>query len=464
MSVLPPGPEISPFIQKLRWIFDPLTLMDECHQQYGDTFTLQLGKNARPMVVFSHPEAIHDIFKAPSTQFDTGRANQILKPLLGPRSLELLDGKRHLRHKKIMLPPFQGSRLQFYQDIIHTTAQAHIEEWAIGETLIARDHLQKLSFDTMSQILFDSADTDLQQEIYHCFDRLFQIASTNPIASIKLFFPNLQKNWIPFLKWKEFSTTKARLNELLYQMIQLRRDRAQGEVQKGYPDLLSMLIDAKDENDNALSDSDLHSELMTLLFAGHETIATALAWTVYRTYQTPEYLARVRTEDQDNAIHDRHHVSFLDALISETLRIYPIGLILFPRIVKRPMTLGEYDLPKGTVTTGSIYLTHQRPELYPNPREFRPERFLEHKFKAYEYYPFGGGNRRCLGSAFAPFMIKLIVSQIAQTWDLEILDQHPLRPVRRGVTTAPQGGIKLQVKARSASSSSTDPNYIPQSA
>lgn len=463
-TAIPPGPTSSPLYQKLRWILEPIKFLDECHHQYGDAFTVQLGKSARPMVMFSHPEVIGQIFKAPPHQFDAGRANQILKPLLGPRSLELLDGRRHDRHRKILLPPFQGSRMQLFSDIIQRQTQTLVQQWQPGQRFNARNCLQNLSFGIMSEILFGPGDAEVQTQIYHCFDRLINIASESPLTSIRLFFPNLQKDWLPFVKWQEFRQMRARLDQLLFDMIQIRRSRA---ISDQATDLLSSLMQAHDEQERPLSDQDIHSELMTLLFAGHETIASAAAWTLYRIFSFPEGLQKIQQElanlPKGTAISDISSLPYLNALILETLRIYPIGLILFPRIVKKAMSLGGYSLPKGTVLTGSIYLTHQRSDLYPHPQVFQPERFLTKKYAPHEYYPFGGGNRRCLGSAFAPFMIKLIMAEILQHWTLEICDRTPIRPHRRGVTTAPKGGVNVKVVAPILRSQNTSPSLVLQS-
>lgn len=439
---LPDGPQQSPVLQKLQWIFRPLNFLESCDRKFGDAFTLQLGHQARPLICFSSPEAIQQIFTAPPKSFDVGRANQILRPLLGRRSLELIDGRKHDRQRQLMLPPFHGERMHQYGHLIQQTTTDLIQDWPIGSPMLLRNAIQDISFQLMGDILFGSNAHPQIQAMYQHFDALFQFASSSPLTSLRLFYPDLQRDWGPWRYWSSFTYHREQLDQLLYDAIRQRR-------QSSLDDLLSMLMQAKDERGQPLQDEDLHSELMTLLFAGHETIATAITWTLYWIHQTPKVLERIHQEI-DSLGSDRDPITisqlpYLSAVCNETLRIYPVGLILFPRIVKTPLTIGGYALPRGNVITGCIYLTHQRPDLYPDPHQFRPERFIERKFLPHEYFPFGGGNRRCLGGAFAPFMMKLVVSQVIRQWHLQLLEHRPLIPVRRGVTTGPQGGVRVQI-------------------
>lgn len=242
---------------------------------------------------------------------------------------------------------------------------------------------------------------------------------------------------------------RQRLDELLYQEIRERKTQSEplGE------DILSLLISAHDEAGGPMSDVELRDELMTILFGGHETTATALAWALYWIHYIPEVgeklLQELNSIDVQNC--DPAQITklpYLNAVCCETLRIYPILFFTFPRLVQAPMQLMGYNIPKGMVLSPCIYLVHHRPDIYPEPKRFKPERFLERQFSPYEYLPFGGGNRRCIGMAFAMFEMKLVLAKVLSRHSLELAENRPVMPVRRGVTMAPAGGVRLVVKGR----------------
>jgi cytochrome P450 family 110 len=213
-------------------------------------------------------------------------------------------------------------------------------------------------------------------------------------------------------------------------------------------DMLTLLMLARDEAGEALTDEELRDELMTLLVAGHETTATALTWALYWIHKVPEVrqqlLAELQTVDPgDHGALSR--LPYLNAVCCETLRIYPVGMLTFPRVTTSRVELGGYSLEPGTIVIGSIYLTHRRKEIYPDPDRFRPERFLERRFSPYEYLPFGGGARRCIGMTFAQFEMKLVISGILSSFELALADNRSARPMRRGVTAGPSP-IRLVVR------------------
>jgi cytochrome P450 len=205
-------------------------------------------------------------------------------------------------------------------------------------------------------------------------------------------------------------------------------------------DMLTLLMSAQDEAGEALTDGELRDELMTLLAAGHETTASALTWALYWIHKVPEVRQRLLAELQTVDPSDHGALSrlpYLNAVCSETLRIYPVGMLTFPRVTTSTVKLGGYSLDPGTIVMGSIYLTHHRKEIYPDPDHFKPERFLERRFSPYEYLPFGGGARRCIGMAFAQFEMKLVISRILSSLELGLADKRSVRPMRRGLTAGP---------------------------
>lgn len=444
---LPCGPKTNPVLQMAQWIFRPLEFMEDCDRQFGEAFTLRLGEQSRPIVFFSHPAAIQQIFAAHAKVFDSGRANQLpLRPLLGKKSLELLDGRKHQRQRQLLLPPFHGERMRHYADLIWDTADCVTGQWPVNQPFQARPALQEISFRLMHRVLFGTDRGEWFEQVSYLFDHLFQTASSSPLSSMHLFFPSLRLDLGAWSPWGKFVRQREQLDRLLYEQIQQRRQQPEGV----HTDMLSLLMSATDENGNAMSDDYLHSELMTLLFAGHETIATALSWALYWIHAIPGVRDKILQElDALGNSPDRGEITklpYLSAVIQETLRIYPVGLITFPRILKTPLDIGEYALEKGTVIAGCIYLTHQRSDLYPEPKQFRPERFLERQFAPHEFFPFGGGSRRCLGGNFAPYAMKLVLSRILLGWELNLAEKIPVKPMRRGVTTAPASGVRMVIK------------------
>ncbi len=211
-------------------------------------------------------------------------------------------------------------------------------------------------------------------------------------------------------------------------------------------------MSARDENGEKMSDIQLHDELITLLFAGHETTATALSWALYWIHKYPEICDKLRQELDSLGESPKpmsiFKLPYLTAVCNETLRIYPVATLTVPREVKEPVELMGYQLEPGTRVYGCIYLTHQREDLYPQPKQFKPERFLERQYTPYEFLPFGGGSRRCIGEALAMFEMKLVLATIISNYQLALADNQPVKPQRRGVTLAPAGGVKMVLKGR----------------
>lgn len=444
---LPVGPKTTPVLQMTQWVLRPLEFMEDCDRQFGDAFTLRLGEKSRPIVFFSHPAAIQQIFAAPPKNFDSGRANQLpLRPLLGKKSLEMLDGRKHQRQRQLLLPPFHGERMRNYAHTIWDTAEQVTNHWIPAQRFKARSALQEVSFRLMHRVLFGTDQGEWFEQVSQLFDELFRIASSSPLSSMHLFFPSIRLDLGAWSPWGRFVRQREQLDQLLYEKIQQRQQ--QPEIV--HTDMLSLLMSATDENGNAMSDEYLHSELMTLLFAGHETIATATSWALYWIHAIPGVRNKILQEldglGESPDLIEITKLPYLSAVVQESLRIYPVGLITFPRILKTPMEIGGYALERGTVVAGCIYLTHQRPDLYPEPKQFRPERFLKRQFAPHEFFPFGGGSRRCLGGNFAPYAMKLVLARILLRWDLALTEKNPVKPMRRGVTTAPVTGVRMVVK------------------
>ncbi|HEY9802589.1 MAG TPA: cytochrome P450 [Leptolyngbyaceae cyanobacterium] len=442
---LPDGSSNFKWLQMLKVILRPIESLEETERRYGDIFTSDLG--AFPtQIVISNPQAIQELFTADSQLFESGSGNYVVQPLVGANSLILLDGDRHLQQRKLLMPSFHGERMRTYGQVIREIAEQVTSKWVIGKQFTARSYMQEISLQVILRTVFGLQEGKRYQQIKEVLVEMLDTFNT-PISAIFLFFKSLQRDLGPWTPWGRFIRRRQQLDELLYQEIRERRQQPEANGE----DILSLLLSARDENGQPMTDVELRDELMTMLFAGHETTAIALSWALYWVHYVPEVRQKLLQElnSLDIANADPTAITqlpYLNAVCSETLRITPVTFFSFPRVLKQPMNFMGYNLPKGMMISPCIYLTHQRPDIYPEPERFKPERFLERQFSPYEFIPFGGGNRRCLGIAFALFEMKLVLATILSQYSLELLDKVRLKPVRRGIVFAPPGGVRLMVK------------------
>lgn len=441
---LPNVIETPSFIQKIQWVGDPLAYMNNAASRYPDIFTTHVS-NVSPFVFVNHPQGIQELFTADPKQFDTGRGNEILRPLVGDKSLLLMDGQQHRRERQLLMPPFHGERMRHYSQVICDVTNQATERWKIGESFRARNVMQEVTMGVILHAVFGLNEGERYNKIQQFLGEILDLVGS-PLRSSLLFFDFLQKDLGAWSPWGHWLRKKREVYELLLAEIAERRQDLDGNRN----DVLTLLLEARDETGEGMSDQELCDELMTLLAAGHETTATALSWALYWIHRHPEIAEKLRQEidglgenPDPTAI---FKLPYLSAVCSETLRIYPVAMLTFPRIVKSRFKLMDYEFDKETVFLGCIYLVHQRPELYPEPHLFKPERFLERQFSPYEFLPFGGGNRRCLGLALAQFEMKLILATIISRWQLDLANNQPVRPVRRGITLAPADGVQMVVK------------------
>ncbi len=438
---LPDGPLTPAFLQTLHWIARPLEFLDSCSQRYGDVFTLRRDKFL-PSVYFSNPQAIQEIFTANPELFDSGRGNGMIRLLLGEHSLVLLDGDRHQRQRRLLTPPFHGERMRVYGKLICDVTEQVMSQWTLGESFCVRSSMQEISLRVILHAVFGLHEGQRCEQLRQLLSSLLDSIGS-PLSSSLLFFRSLRRDLGSWSPWGRFLRQQQQINELIYAEIQQRRE----QPDSSRTDILTLLMSARDETGKPLTDVELRDELLTLLFSGHETTTTALAWALYWINHLPEVGSRL-LEELDTLGHafDPSAIArlpYLTAICQETLRIYPISLVTLARIVKAPLQLMGYQFEPGTVLLPCIYLTHQREELYPDPKRFKPERFLERQFSPYEYLPFGGGNRSCIGMAFAQFEMKLVLATIMREKQLALADRRLVKPVRRGFTIAPPVGMRM---------------------
>jgi cytochrome P450 len=422
MSALPPGPRLPRAAQTAAWITRPGPFLMRAHRRYGDVFTIRIGGEP-PWVMLAHPDAVREVFTGDPAVLHAGKANLVLRPLVGHASVLLLDGPQHLRERKLMLPPFHGSRMAGYRDLIAEIAREHVAAWPRGSALALAPHMQAITLDVVLRVIFgvdaDSARLDALRDRLRAM--LARVLGGGSMVAMATIGPERVERSGMFDRWLR------PVDALLQEQIEERR-AAPGD------DVLSLLLAARHQDGAPMTDRELRDELVTLLVAGHETTATALSWTIERLTRLPGGWRALR-EGGD---------AYAEAAAKEALRLRPV-LPLVLRNLQRPATIAGIDLEAGTVVAPSIYLVHRRPELYPEPAAFRPERFLgpDPQGGTYTWIPFGGGIRRCLGAAFALLELRVVLAELAAAVDAAPADPEPERTARRGITLIPRRGAEV---------------------
>jgi cytochrome P450 len=444
---LPAGPQTHPWIQTYQWLKNPLGYMEECAKKYGDTFTLRVGPLFKPQVLISHPQGIQQIFTTDPKQLDSGAPAGSGAPLLGPNSLLSLEGKTHQRQRKLLTPQFHGERMLTYGELINDITKEVTSQWQIGEVFPVLSSMQEISFQVILKAVFGLKDGERCQKLK---ENLIGILNPKrPLLRVAMImFPFLRKDLGTWSPWGRYLQLRQQLDELIYAEIQERRSQSD----PSRTDILSLMMAIRDEAGEPMTDIELRDELMTLLVAGHETTASSLAFALYWIHSQPGIYEKLLAEldslgenPDPNAI---FKLPYLNAVCSETLRFYPVAMLGLNRLVKSPLEISGYKFETGTIVIPCIYLTHHREDLYPDPQQFKPERFLERQFTPYEFLPFGGGNRRCIGMAFALFEMKLVLANVLSNWHLELAETEPVKPIRKGLLLGPGGGVKMVVKGK----------------
>ncbi|MBX3275668.1 MAG: cytochrome P450 [Sandaracinaceae bacterium] len=439
---LPPGPRWPRVVQLAAWLSRPLELMEHLRARYGMPATLRFPRWPA-MVSFDDPEAIKDIFRGSSDDLHAGEANEPLRPIVGSNSLLLLDGERHLRERKLLLPPFHGARMTRYAEVMRDVTLADLARWPLDTPFAVQPRTQAITLDIILRTVFGVEQGSKQETLRAALEALIGDFSR----------PSLMVEWLhrdlgPRSPWGRYVRTRARTDALIYGEIDARRARPRpGE------DIFSMLLEARHEDGAPMGREELRDELITMLVAGHETTATALSWAFHHLIEHPSVERRVH-EELDRVMGDgpidperSGELVYLDALIKETLRVIPV-ISAVGRVLHAPTTVGGIELPAGVVAVPSIYLTHRNPKIYPRPERFEPERFLETKPSPYEWLPFGGGVRRCIGMAFALYEMRIVLATVLWRHRVRRAPGASHRPVRRSVTMAPAGGTPIILTRR----------------
>jgi cytochrome P450 len=425
----PPGSRLPAALQAIRYAWDPLGFLIRLHRRYGDVFSVRFPYWGR-LVYVADPALVKTLFTGSPEQFHAGEANAtVLEPALGPNSVLTLDEAPHMRQRKLLLPPFHGERIERYGDLIREATLREMESWPVGEPFALRPHTQRITLTVIMRAVFGVHDESRLLR----FERLIEEFSARVNAVIA--FPPLRRNLGRWSPWARFLRAREAMNRFIYEEIALRR----AEVEAGeedHDDVLSLLLSACHDDGSPMSDEELRDELVTVLGAGHETTATALAWAIERLLRNPAVLARLRDSIAAG------ETDYLDATIRETLRARPV-IVDVARKLTAPARIGGYELPEGTYLMAAIAALHYREDLFPDPDEFRPERFLDGKPDTYSWIPFGGGVRRCIGAAFAEYEMRIVLRTILERADLAAPAPEPERVRVRNITLAPAESTRV---------------------
>jgi len=422
-DLLPPGPRAPRTLQTLRFVRDPIPVFERSAARYGGTFTLRIH-GPGDLVFISDPPSLKRLFAADKVNTIAPGRNIILRPVMGPDSVLLAEDSEHLRRRKLMLPPFHGERMRAYESVIAEAAERQVASWPASERFPLHPSMQALTLEVILRAVFGVEDRDRRDELSGHLVAI--LATTQSPRAVGLAVPRLRR--LP--PWRGTVARIERADELLFDEIRRRRTDPSLEQRE---DILSMLVAARFDDGSAMDDADIRDQLMTLLLAGHETTATSLAWAFDQLFHRPEAMERLREEVAGE------RSEWLDAVISETLRVRPV-VPFTGRQLREPASLGGHELPAGAVVMAAIYLAHMREDVYPDARAFRPERFLEAPPETFAWIPFGGGTRRCLGAAFAMFEMQVALRTILRLAELRPADPAPERIIRRNITLAPARG------------------------
>ena len=430
---LPPGPPGSwrPTLQLIR---NPRVALEGWVKQYGDPFLLNALNG--PVVVTGREDLIRTIHGQDPNNYAPFATPTII-PLMGNGSMLILEGEPHRRERRLVMPMFHGDRMKAYGESMRQIAVEQFESHRARGNIVSLDLMTDISLEVIVRTIFGGDDRKLAIQLMDASRRV--VASSSPL----LFFS--RKTHVPFFglsQWDRWTRAKKELFQLLDKVIEKRQ-----EYNSPRDDILSMLCAATYEDGQSITREHIYSELMTFLFAGHETTALSLTWAIYHLHRNHKSLAKLRQELdslRDESPSSLASAPYLKATVQETLRIHPI-LTETLRKLKTPMQLGEYVLPAGVAVAPATVLAHHNAATYSEPELFRPERFIERSYSPFEYMPFGGGHRRCIGAAFASYEMAIVLGTILKGFELELVDSKPVVPKRRNVTIGPSSGVPIRV-------------------
>ena len=444
--MLPPGPSRSAAWQLLRYSFAPLPFIEECARRYGEPFTIRLA-GFPPLVLFSDAESVKDVLRGDPQALHSGEGNEFLSVTVGRNSVLVLDEEPHMRQRRILMPPMRGERMRAHLDGMRHATLESIASWPDGRSMRMDAPMRQITLRVMLEVVFGQISVEERADWERSFERIIAYGRT-PLALLLIQVAPRRRfagsRFVPF--YREMHA----LDQRLFALIERRRGErsaAHGEC------ILSDLLAATHEDGRPLDASEIRDAIMTVITAGYETTSIALTWALEQIVPREDVVLRVRDEVGDFAhaaeplAETLENFVYLDAAIRESLRVRTI-LPFVVRLTKRPFEAGGREYPAGVLLCPCNHLVHRRADIHPQPEHFRPERFLERKYAAHEWFPFGGGNRACLGMAFALHEMKVVLATVLSSVNLERAPGARSRPRRQGITLAPHDGAAMVVARR----------------
>jgi cytochrome P450 family 135 len=454
----PPGPGLPRIVQTFGFMLAGPRFLEACRRRYGDAVAFRTVFDSGFVMIFD-PALVKELFQGPGEQLRAGEANVMLGPVLGERSVLLLDGPEHLRHRRLMLPPFHGRRMQAFTGTMRRSADVEIDSWPVGEPFALLPSMQSLTLRVIMQAVFGygsgAEEEELRRRLRAMVEPLAQPRGLMLLAAVPMLLGRAGRARRAMND--RFAAARREVDEVLY--AEIARRRAVGvDVLRERDDVFSALLVAEDEDGRRLSDREVRDELVTLLLAGHETTATGLAWCLDLLLHSPAVLARAIAAAAGSAQPgaepaaavpheagtDAAGEGYLDAVVKEALRIRPV-IPGVGRVVRgEPFDLGGYSIPPGVEINPSIRVIHRREDLYPDAGSFRPDRFLAaDPPDTYTWIPFGGGTRRCLGASFALMEMRIVLERVLARTALRAADRHLDKVQLRAITLAPKNGVRV---------------------
>jgi cytochrome P450 len=432
-TALPPGPRMPSTLQAIAWARRPLPFLERCQKHYGDIFTIRV-RHSGTWVILSDPEDVKRVFTADHAVLGVGVANSILGPLLGPRSVMLLEEPEHVRRRKLMLPPFHGERMKGYSEMMADITRRELATWPIGEPFELWPHMQEITLEAIMRVVFGQAETDRLQRLRHLLRRL-----TNWMNDPRRLNLLAAAGPSKFAGNRDYHAMMGPVEDAVLEEVHRRRQNP--DCTDG-TDIAAMLGEARYEDGSPMTEQDLRDELVTLLTDG--PTSSLLSWAFERILRHPDKLARLRAE-----LDAQETDTYLDAIVKETMRLCPAAPIVVRKLLE-PMELGGYTIPAGTTVAPCVHLVHRRPDIYPEPLRFTPERFLEQPAGTYTWIPFGGGVRRCLAASYAQLLMKQVISTVVSEIDLRVTDLRSERARKSAIAFVPHRHAIVISKPRSS--------------
>ncbi|MFL5340695.1 MAG: cytochrome P450 [Gemmataceae bacterium] len=440
-STLPPGPSSPPLWQLLAYAHDPLGFFERCARRFSTPFTVRWMKYGTA-VMFTDADSIRDVFRGDPHALHSGEANSFLSLSVGSTSVLVLDEEAHARQRRVLLPPMKGERMRAFFDAMRAATRDEARAWERGRPVQMLPAMRRITLRVILQAVLGLPLGPELTDLEHKVERVLAAGRMSHYSIVVL--PFVPSRLVANSRWVPFFRQLRQLDEALHAFIaRSRKQPAEGDS------VFADLAAATHEDGRPLTDAEIRDAVVTMLMAGHDTTSIALAWALEQIVPRPDVVNRITDELKQvtgGELYAEHldRLTYLDAAIRESMRVRTI-IPFVVRLTKQPFTAGGREYPPGVMLSPCSHLVHRRPDLYPEPEVFRPERFLERKFGPHEWFPFGGGNRVCLGMAFALYEMKVVLAELFNS--VRQRGESHSRPVRQGLSLGPHDGVPLVVEA-----------------